>query len=154
MEKSFWAETINTATYILNRTGPSPQKLKTLYELWHKKTANIQHFKVFGCNVSVHIPKETRQDIKGYRIYIPYKRKIEVHRDVVFIPEKTNHNDTVHVKEKNQTILEGHIEESEENEELNEHDENSDTDSEDSVHQDDDNEDSEINDDVVNPRYN
>lgn len=96
----FWAEAVNTAVYVLNRTGPSPVNNKTSFELFFKKKPSINHLRVFGSEVFVHIPKEKRRkwnkkakngifigycdDTKGYRVWIPEEKKIEVSRDIVF----------------------------------------------------------------------
>lgn len=121
MEKHFWAEAINTATYIMNRIGTSSEKNKAPYELWFQREVNVSIFKSFGSKVSVHVPNEKRlkwdakntlgiflgygEDIKGYRIYIPDKNKVEFHRDVIFLPENTievnkekeNSNDKIYI---------------------------------------------------------
>lgn len=60
-------------------------------------------FHEFGSQVSVHVPKPKRwkldaknefgvfvgysEEVKGYRIYLPHKQTIEMHRDVIFLPE-------------------------------------------------------------------
>ena len=44
----FWAETINTSCYILNRVLIRPSLDKTPYEFWKNKKPNISYFKVFG----------------------------------------------------------------------------------------------------------
>lgn len=106
LNKNLWAEAIHTAVYVLNRTGPSSIKNVTPYELWYKKKVNnISTLKSFGSRVSVHVPKEKRlkwdaknmfgffigysEDVKGYKIFVPDKNKVEIHRDVIFLPEKT-----------------------------------------------------------------
>lgn len=40
MLKSFLAEAVNTAVFVLNRTGTSPENT-SLLEIWHKKKADI-----------------------------------------------------------------------------------------------------------------
>ena len=46
--KYFWAKTVNTSCYILNRILLRLILKKTSYELWKKKKTNISYFKVFG----------------------------------------------------------------------------------------------------------
>lgn len=66
-----WAEAINCAVYVLNRTGPSKVENKTLYELWFEKKVSVNHFKVFGTKCFIHIPKEKRRklDKKAFKGY-------------------------------------------------------------------------------------
>jgi hypothetical protein len=63
----------------------------------------VRHFRIFGCPVYIHVPKEKRtkldpsckkgtfvgykESLKSYRIYIPGQRQIEVSRDVIFEEE-------------------------------------------------------------------
>lgn len=100
LKKNLWAEAVNTAVYILNRSGTSPQSGKTPYEAWFGKKPEIKYFKIFGTEVSTHIPKEKRrkwdskanngifvgydENIKGYRVYYPERNKVEVCRDITF----------------------------------------------------------------------
>ena len=103
LDKVFWAEAVNTVVFTLNRAGSSPQKDKTPYKAWCNKDCDLKIFKEFGTKVGVHIPKEKRrkldpksetgvfvgysEEVKGYRIYLPHKEDVEIHRDVVFLPE-------------------------------------------------------------------
>jgi transposase InsO family protein len=102
LSKSLWAEAVNTVVYTLNRTGNSGQEGNTPYELWFNKTPNINHLKIFGSEVYVHIPKEKRrkwdqkgrkgifvgysEETKGYRIYFD-GREVSLSRDVIFREE-------------------------------------------------------------------
>lgn len=99
-----WAEAMNTAVHVINRTGPTKQNNQTPYELWYGKTSSIDKFKIFGTECFAHIPKEKRkkldkksikgylvgyhEDCKGYRVYVPDLRDVIVSRDVIFKPEK------------------------------------------------------------------
>lgn len=116
LDKKFWAEAANYATYTLNRAGNSPQKNKTPFEVWFNKKCNLELFKEFGEKVSIHVPKQKRQkldvknevgfflgygeEVKGYRIYLPHKNRVEIHRDVVFIPEAVYKNKNINETEK------------------------------------------------------
>ncbi|CAH2090995.1 unnamed protein product [Euphydryas editha] len=100
-KKDLWAEAVNTAAFVINRTGPSKIPNKTPYELLFNKDFNIDILKRFGSEVYVHIPKQKRlkwdakskrgifvgygETCKGYRIWIPDTKDIEIHRDVTFI---------------------------------------------------------------------
>lgn len=104
-KKFLWAEAINSAVFTLNRIGNCPIQDQNCYKLWFGKDYDINIFNEFGSNVAVHVPKEKRLKLdsktekgifvgysdvtKGYRIFFPRTNKIEVHRDVIFIPENT-----------------------------------------------------------------
>jgi hypothetical protein len=63
----------------------------------------LEHFRIFGCPVCIHVPKEKRtklypstrkgtfvgynESLNAYQIYIPRQRQIEVSRDVTFEEE-------------------------------------------------------------------
>jgi hypothetical protein len=49
----FWAEAVNTACYVINRTIIRNTLNKTPYELWKNRKPNIGYFKVFGCKCFV-----------------------------------------------------------------------------------------------------
>lgn len=101
MELRFWAEAVNCAVFVLNRTGASTVADKTPYELWYGKQARFDHLQQFGDEVFVHIPKQLRKkldpkatkctfvgyddNVKGYRVWNPSKGKFEIARDVKFI---------------------------------------------------------------------
>ena len=95
-----WAEAVNTAVYVLNRTGSSPVPGKTPYELWNGKQDTVDNLHVFGTECFVHISKEKRckwdrRSVKGvlvgysdnkssYRVWIPEKDEVFVTHDVLF----------------------------------------------------------------------
>ena len=49
VEKYFWAETINTSCYILNRVSIRKTLNKTPYELRRNRKPNISYFHIFDC---------------------------------------------------------------------------------------------------------
>src|SRR5277367_89492 len=59
-----WAEAVNTAAYILNRTGPTAVIDKTPFELWFGEIVkSMDHLKVFGTECYVHVPKQKRRKL-------------------------------------------------------------------------------------------
>ena len=55
MSKHFWAETVNTAAYLINRSPSSALGFKTPQEAWLGKPPNLSNLKVFGCPAYAHI---------------------------------------------------------------------------------------------------
>lgn len=101
MELKFWAEAVNAAAFVINRTGTSTIEGKSPYELWCEQKPHIKEFQPFGCDVFAHIPKEKRhkldpkstkcifvgydENVKGFRLWNPRTRNVEIYRDVNFI---------------------------------------------------------------------
>ena len=95
---SFWGYALETAAFLLNRI-PSKAVEKTPYVLWTGKRLGLSFLKIWGCEAYVKrlasnklasksnkflfvgYPKET----KGYYFYIPYKNKVFVARNGVFL---------------------------------------------------------------------
>eukprot|EP00253_Pinus_taeda_P006432 PITA_06432 len=102
---SFWAEAINCANYIINRTTTKVLKNITPEEAWSFIKPDVSHFRVFGSEAWAHIPDEKHkalepksgkctfvgysEDVKGYRL-IPFKSKnVIIRRDVKFDENKS-----------------------------------------------------------------
>ena len=78
---------------------------KTHEEVLTGEKLDISHLWIFGCPVSIHIPKERRTKMepsgkkgtfvgysetpKAFRIYVPGERHVEVSQDVTFHEEAT-----------------------------------------------------------------
>lgn len=58
---SFWAEAVQTAVYILNRTPTSANDGRSPYEKLHGVPPRIHHLRRFGCLAYITIPKELQQ---------------------------------------------------------------------------------------------
>ena len=54
LPKKFWAEAINKACHILNRTMVRPILNRTPYELLKGKKPNVSYFKLFGVKCFIH----------------------------------------------------------------------------------------------------
>lgn len=103
MALKFWAEAVNAAVFVINRTGTSTIANKTPYELWFGKKSKFDHLQPFGSTVFVHVPKERRrkldpkaekcifvgydENVKGFRVWNPATSKIQIVRDVKFVDE-------------------------------------------------------------------
>lgn len=104
LKKTYWAEAVATAAYIINRSPSRVLNEVTPYEKWTGKKPNLSHLKIFGSKAMVHVPKHNRskwdrksreliflgycENTKGYRLFDPVSKKIVISRDVIFI-EKT-----------------------------------------------------------------
>jgi hypothetical protein len=100
---TLWAEACMTAVYVQNHSPHQILKNITPEEAFTKVKPEIGHFRIFGCPVYLHVPKESRSKLepsgrkgtfvgysessKAYRIYIPGQRQIEVSKDVTFEEE-------------------------------------------------------------------
>jgi len=104
LDKSFWAEALNTATYIKNISSTSTINNMTPFEALKKEKPSLKHLKVFGCVAYAHIPKEKRLKLdekarkciflgysncsKGFRLYDMEKKKVFIERNVIFDENK------------------------------------------------------------------
>lgn len=102
LPKKLWAEAVNTAVYVLNRTGTSSVPNRTPFQAWFNKSPDVNrnNMHVFGTAVYVHVPKEKRRkwdvkstegvfvgyatDTKGFRVWYKCSDKIVIACDVVF----------------------------------------------------------------------
>jgi hypothetical protein len=95
-----WVEASMTTVYVQNRSPHKIMKNMTPKEAFFGVKLEVGHFRIFGCPIYIHVPKEKRTKLdpsgrkgtfvgynessKAYRIYIPGQRQIEVSRDVAF----------------------------------------------------------------------
>ena len=91
------------AVYVQNISPHKTLRNMTPKEAFTGVKPEVGHFRIFGCPVYIHVPKEKRTKLnplgrkgtfvgysessKAYRIYIPSQRQIEVSRDVTFEEE-------------------------------------------------------------------
>ena len=98
--KSFWAEAVNCAVYLLNRCPTKSLKTKTPQEAWSTHKPSVKHLRVFGCIAYAKVPEARRTKLEdkgekcilvgygdktmGYKLYNPVTQKITFRRDVIF----------------------------------------------------------------------
>jgi len=100
MSTGFWAEAVQVAAHIINRS-PSSSKHATPFQLFYGHQPSIAHIRVFGAQASVLIPAQKRSNKlspvseqgvlvgysehgHGYRVWVPNKHKVIVSGDVKF----------------------------------------------------------------------
>ena len=73
MSKHFWAETVTTTAYLVNRSPSSALQFKTPQEVWSGKPPDLSNLRIFGCLAYAHINqgKLEPKAIKGYFIGYP-----------------------------------------------------------------------------------
>ena len=139
LAKAYWAEAVNTAAYLKNRSPTKALQGKTPFEAWYRKKPNVEHLKVFGCKAYAHIPKDERHKFdskarkcvllgyddftKGYRLYDNENKKIVYSRDVRF--DEQSDDTTVESKPKQDTDRVVSIDSDEAEDEDNDDNENS-----------------------------
>lgn len=90
LPKRFWAEAVNNAVYVANRSPHKSLKL-TPEEMWNGRKPDVSHMRVFGCAAMFFVPKQKRLkwdaksehgiflgygiNCKGYRVYDVKKNK-------------------------------------------------------------------------------
>lgn len=104
LAKSFWAEAVKTACYVINRSPSTAIDLKTPMELWTGEPADYSRLHTFGSPVYVMYNDQERtkldpksrkciflgyaDGVKGYRLWDPTAHKVVISRDVIFAEDK------------------------------------------------------------------
>ena len=58
LPKFLWGEAANTTVYVQNRSPHQALDFKTREELFIVKKPDVFHFRIFGCPIYFHVPKE------------------------------------------------------------------------------------------------
>jgi transposase InsO family protein len=104
LSKCWWAEAVNHAVYLINRTISSVHQ-KVPNEIFFNKRVDLSELKLFGCEVMALIHKGKRskldknseklsfvgmdENTKGYRCINRQTRKLTVNRNVKFLDENS-----------------------------------------------------------------
>ena len=65
LPESFWAEAVNTALYLHNRSLRRSLEGKMPYKAWNGIKPDLSHLKVFGCDAFLHVPDEKRNKLQS-----------------------------------------------------------------------------------------
>ena len=121
LPKSFWAEVVQIAYYLINRSPSVPLDFNIPDRVWTGEDASYVHLKVFGCKTFAHVLREQRLKLDdkatpcifvgygdakfGYKLWDPKKKKMIKSRDMIF---HDNENITDFEKsKKSKSIVEG-----------------------------------------------
>ncbi|OWZ02293.1 polyprotein [Phytophthora megakarya] len=102
----WWAEAVNMAVYLINRSTNSMPSATTPHELSFKDKPRLNHLHVFGSVGYAHVDKSKRtkleaksfkcmflgyaEDSKGYRVYDLESNKVKVSRSVKLDEREVN----------------------------------------------------------------
>ena len=111
LSKRFWAEAVNMACFLINRSPSKAIDCKIPEEVWTGKPVDYSILKIFGCPAYAHVESEQRskldskskqciflgfkKGVKGFKLWDPSSQKVVVSRDVVFDEShivKSNYN--------------------------------------------------------------
>ncbi|KAL0284885.1 UNVERIFIED_CONTAM: Retrovirus-related Pol polyprotein from transposon TNT 1-94 [Sesamum calycinum] len=100
LPKSFWAEAVSMACYLINRSPRTSLGGKVAEEVWTGNQINFDRLRIFGCSAYVHVPSDERskldpkskqciflgykKGVKGYKFWDPVARKMVISRDALF----------------------------------------------------------------------
>lgn len=101
LPQMFWAEAINTANYLLNRSPSRSLNGETPFQRWLGHTPSVRHLHIFGAKAFVlnknpnkgKLASKTEEGIfmgysdisKAFRIWMPHPQKVIISRDVKVI---------------------------------------------------------------------
>lgn len=101
LPKTYWAEAVHMAVYLINRSLSTASSKQTPEELWSGNPVDVSNIRIFGTPVMVHVPKLKRKKLdpksekmifvgfddstKGYRCINTSNRKLTISRDVIFL---------------------------------------------------------------------
>lgn len=97
LDREWWAESVATAGYVVNRSPHSSLGGDTPYKVWSGEYADYDKLKIFGCTSYYHV-KDNKLDnrakkaiflgyakgVKGYRLWCLEDSKFVISRDVTF----------------------------------------------------------------------
>ena len=63
LPKNFWAEAVNMACYLINRSPRASLAGKVAEEVWTGHDVIFYHLQIFGCPAYVHVPADERSKL-------------------------------------------------------------------------------------------
>jgi len=65
LPERFWAEAVNTAVFLHNRSPTRALEGKTPFEAWNGLKPDLSHLRRFGCDAYLHVPEEARTKLQS-----------------------------------------------------------------------------------------
>jgi hypothetical protein len=117
--KALWAEAVNHAVYLKNRSPTRALTNKTPFEVVHGEKPDLSGIRRFGCTIYVKILDAGKLDerakagkflgydneSKGYRVLWPDTHRVSVERDVKFAPDEATTGDVQFEGENERIVL-------------------------------------------------
>ena len=104
LPQQYWAEAMNTAVYLHNRSPTATLKYTTPYELLFQQKPDVSNLRVFGCITFAHIPENQRHKLdkkalktifvgypegtKWYKLYELQSKRFLRSQNVIFHEDK------------------------------------------------------------------
>ena len=105
LPKTFWAEVLTIATYVINRSPSAPLDGDVPQRVWTGKDISYQYLKVFSCLAYMHGAKDRQENLNpktrpcillgygdnefGCRLWNLAEKKVVQSTDAVFMEENT-----------------------------------------------------------------
>ena len=80
LSKQFWAEAVNTAGYLINRSPSTAIDLKTPQEMWSRKPCDYSGLRIFGCPAYAHVNDGKLEPRAKKCIFLGYADGVKVYR--------------------------------------------------------------------------
>jgi hypothetical protein len=83
LPQRLWAEALNCATYIQNKSPHRSVKDKTPYKAWSGLTPEVTHFRIFGSRIWAWIPSKKRKALNPQStecIFVGYPDSVKEYR--------------------------------------------------------------------------
>lgn len=65
LPKTFWADAVSTAAYLINIEPFIPLNHRLSEEVWSEREVNLSHLKVFGCALYFHVESDAQSKLDG-----------------------------------------------------------------------------------------
>ncbi len=100
LPENLWTKVVNTTNYVVNRSPSQANQGKTPKELFSRQKPNLQHLRIFGCNIHTLIMNSTKKPLdpksklywlvgydtntKTYKLFNPRAKKVVLSCDFTF----------------------------------------------------------------------
>lgn len=108
LQRSFQAEVVSTACYIVNKSPSIVIGFKTPEEIWSSKPSSYKHLRIFGCFAYVHV-RQGKLDARAVKgVFVGYPEGVKEYKGqcreahMCLISRDVQFNEAVMINESNQ----------------------------------------------------